>query len=1806
MGKKSETKTYDITKLGPRKFYELQQQNAAMQGTPNSNFTELTSDDGYEKMSHNATTHNPLQNMQRDVFSPLYGKGDYWGRSVHDEDIAIGDQFNHLANTRAENQWGIEQLLNGTIKMGTTAATTFLDSTVGTLWGLIQGTVNLFDDDPNSGFWQGMWDNDFNRTMSDVQDAMEKIVPNYYTEKELSNPWYKNVLSANFFGDKLFKNAGFTIGAVAAMTLPGVGVAGAGARAGIEGIGKVIQASKYIKNAETAAKVLRGSHKVGGITEKLINSFISANGEAMIESINAIKGNEESLTNNINQWAADAHRKAEQEYYTTGDREAYQKNIQEIAEAQEAALQEAADTATGIGNSIYFGNIGLLMLTNNLEFGKYIKGGWKPQKGMEAFDMMVSGEKAANMQAFGRALAEGTGALKVPEAIGKVSAGRVALGTGARFLEEGFEEGAQNIISDSGQMQQQALLNKWAKDKYTDSSLFAAEINPGVTDDLVDRMKAIGEAWHKNFGSGLSAPGWEEVFLGGLTGGLGTISVHTNPTTGKWNVWDGGFMEEIRRPQEELQQITKVVEAFNEHTQSKQFRDKARHAIAAATFADVMDSAVRENDIMAFKNAELMAIANDALYFRNHEGLPAYKAFYERMSELVTDEDIAAVKSQLRKLETGESWVDSKTPDELREILKDKAKSTLDKANSVLDLFDIHQQRYTDKLAKIDEEKNTNYLGAMLIDLTAKAALIEDLNRRKEELKKEQDSTSAIAKKASGDTYAKDIEQIDAKIQELTEQYNGWLNNLETLHEKIDERVKLAEKYRVGQNAQQAKERLKTVSTLQEVADFYFSTDPKFRQRVFDQATREAEGPVKDLLTSFRPFVATVNSLTNLISKRGKAYAQDLYDEWASYEEDVDEKTKSEILELAQDKEKEYEPVRREVERVVESFIEDPEAAYNKKTLEWALRERAVELLLDPELNATPTSRAKVSFIAGELNALSHAVKKLDDTYRETEEYQELKKEDDKKPENTEGSKNKPAAKPKEDERKATIFGPISTAKNPLTEDENAPEEHDTEAELPQAEEEPEEQEDENPQGEINPHFVAIPQSEVSPEAAEADLQEDIVNTDVGEELPENVSSDQPGFVESASDAGEGPTISLRGNAFHQYKTSDLVTGLNTKNSGTGAGSYYKLLEEKGIDVDFLQNNYLYQLRKLFPEERLPVEYMVMRGGNRGKTDGILENHVFLVTPYTDRVQEVIKRGDSKISGNIITSNGREYVVVGTLGYSGRQKDLADQYERVKKILFQEAISRTGEEFIVHDSSEDGLSNYIHGQSKGYVIRKDTKEAPETPVNMSLKTLLDTANPRGLKFGDLRWVILEGSSPEVKDPMNRKWINKKDGDNPHELPVQNLGKMYLYLQASDGTLIPQAVLPIRFKDMSESNGEVWTKAEKAIRNIAQAKTPEEREDAFGKLREQFVFKPKYREPGTNIFYDKATDTVTYSVGNLTQRDKEGVISFAENPSEEEVFDKLMNMMAEVNPLYRFRAKTLGADPGYYINNNMIQVNLRSLGTFDSRSYVYPLNADNTPAIDFKPTQRPSESPRPKPERIVYFQNEMYRITQDEDGTTHVSTKDRIPVTDDTLLKEMQDVMQIVTGQLPATKLTAVGKPEGKKFNYYISSLSEQDENTFVYVESHAGGYRRLTGTDLKIFRSRFNYAETERERGQAVTEALKSETPEEQGIIEDNLLFENPPFEADNAPQPAKKEEVPAVAAAKNPNFVKAVMKDFKDNMDSFLEVGKKNGLTWNLETSISDIEEVLRSGKYGEMYAKVHDADSLREYLDKIDECGI
>ena len=155
-----------------------------------------------------------------------------FGKSRFDSRVKTLEDVYDLDNFRAQEQTGINQIINGVVKGITTAGTTFLvSSPLGIVAGLFGGlnmAINSNEDNPNlkaaQEFLGGFVDNPVSRTMQDFNSFMERWAPNYRSFEEQNSPWWKRLGTANFWADDIIKNVGFSVGSMgAALAWNGIG-----------------------------------------------------------------------------------------------------------------------------------------------------------------------------------------------------------------------------------------------------------------------------------------------------------------------------------------------------------------------------------------------------------------------------------------------------------------------------------------------------------------------------------------------------------------------------------------------------------------------------------------------------------------------------------------------------------------------------------------------------------------------------------------------------------------------------------------------------------------------------------------------------------------------------------------------------------------------------------------------------------------------------------------------------------------------------------------------------------------------------------------------------------------------------------------------------------------------------------------------------------------------------------------------------------------------------------------------------------------------------------------------------------------------------------------------------------------------------------------------------------------------------------------------------------------------------------------------------------------------------------------------
>ena len=773
------------------------------------------------------------------------------GDSSYDEDITRLDQAYDINEYRAQKQPWYSQLANGALKMLTTAGTTIVDNTAGLLAGVIQGINNLGDDDPKTGFWSGMWNNDVTNAMADIQDKMEEIAPNYMSNWEQNAAFYERMFSgagaANFWGNDILKNAGFTIGTIASLYLTG-----------------------GIANALKLGNLFKGASNLGKLARWTANSFISSIGESSLESLMAYRDNKKIMENNLNSKTYALQQNIEDEFQDNiangmSEQDAldiYNYKMQQLNN-DKANYQEAMEAdLINASNAVLAANMAALTVSNNLTLGSMIRGGYGNAKSLlDKAVRTVDGKPVTSTSTKDIAKGMLNGTLKFDAPQIKAGAAKVGAHWAATATQEGLEEGIQNIASTTAQMNTQAKMNRWARE----NSSLGSMINPDADETLADVTKALGAAYEDQFGSA-NGQGWTEVAAGFITGAFGVAGIHRNKEGKIRPTWQGGIKESYETIYGERNAIQEQIDKLNKALTSGKFGERAKNAAQNLAIKAKQDKALENGDIRAFKNAETEMLVNDALYARDMGLLDSYLEMFNQMSNNVSDEDVKQLRA-LASDQRGTSAIDGLTDDEVKQRYQEKAQTTKAKIEEALKEYDLADKHYGNKFSEENRRE-------AIREITYQNTLLWDTYRRMEDIQKDidklqqkkNDNTITVAESTELDNKQKAYRSLQKQAINLRDQLNEIKNSPKKLDEQITRLKERRAKIEQYKEAQNAINNYKQATTLGEISEIYALSPEDTREQTLNNAIEQTEdAEIKQNLIQFRDYVGDVGAMETLI-----------------------------------------------------------------------------------------------------------------------------------------------------------------------------------------------------------------------------------------------------------------------------------------------------------------------------------------------------------------------------------------------------------------------------------------------------------------------------------------------------------------------------------------------------------------------------------------------------------------------------------------------------------------------------------------------------------------------------------------------------------------------------------------------------------------------------------------------------------------------------------------------------------------------------------------------------------------------------
>lgn len=604
----NKTKDIDITKTGPVGYKDLQAMN-------NDDIDRFISERQSAILSA-ASQSNPYRDMPQMVSSPLNSGTDYWGNSMFDNKTATEAEFQNLGDVRAENQPWYAKIGNGLAKGAVLAGTTFLDGTVGLVWGI--GTAI------GEGRWSGIWNNDFTNTMSAINEASEEALPNYYTQNEIEHPWSNVFTSANFWGDKLIKNIGFSIGAI---------YGGGVISKGIKGVGKLaaIGARRLGASINTTKNILKGSSIAAGQIAVATSSVT----EGSIEAINGVKDWERQYTqvlegqhrDNLAEIVAEYDNNRGQSFVKDSEGnivdEAYvrmQERVKQENDAYYESLAKMQEDKDKMGNAILLMNLPILMGSNFVQFGKLFSNGFKTAR--KSYNILGKpGEYVA-----------GSTTHSLPYHIAK------------NALSEGSEEFGQGIAT------------KTATHYYTTdvNNFYKAKTDREAEKETLDWMKSFGEGLVQNVGDGGA---WEEFLIGAMTGAMGIPRFRSiTNSEGKFQspitIYNEAYRD-WKEGEETAKRESQLVEYMNNVFKNSNTKTYYQGLIRHNKYQNDMNMAAQEGKELEFKNAEHAQLLSDIAMFDEAGKLGDLKSFISEAASTSKEDLESAVVETTKKTEDG-------------------------------------------------------------------------------------------------------------------------------------------------------------------------------------------------------------------------------------------------------------------------------------------------------------------------------------------------------------------------------------------------------------------------------------------------------------------------------------------------------------------------------------------------------------------------------------------------------------------------------------------------------------------------------------------------------------------------------------------------------------------------------------------------------------------------------------------------------------------------------------------------------------------------------------------------------------------------------------------------------------------------------------------------------------------------------------------------------------------------------------------------------------------------------------------------
>lgn len=353
------------------------------------------------------------------------------------------------------------------------------------------------------------------------------------------------------------------------------------------------------------------------------------------------------------------------------------------------------------------------------------------------------------------------------------------------------------------------------------------------------------------------------------------------------------------------------------------------------------------------------------------------------------------------------------------------------------------------------------------------------------------------------------------------------------------------------------------------------------------------------------------------------------------------------------------------------------------------------------------------------------------------------------------------------------------------------------------------------------------------PVAKQEDNQLEIpFNEETGEALSPRITNN--GLL-NTGDSGDSsiadqeipPTIEatqLRGNVFSPYVVGNsekdeegLQTGkiISTTPRGAWLKAFFDWMKNAGIKYQDIIDFELAQIAALNPT----VHYLMPNPNIESTNDKVFVQNPILVVEATEEIKAIHKEE----RGSYLRADGKDYLVIGVLGYQPGTSE-----ESAMKELLKPLMGRRNDFFKKNPQERFTVDTKYTTTIKQIALGNLIRQLEGEPVtNRSISELLNDPkrNPYGLKWSDLSFGLQTDSGFGLSREVKGQAYYPTRGQ-------QNSGNIFIMVPASNGRFIPVAIKPAYMSDLKTSA------LKDTIQNLCMQLTSsdyQERRNAIGQL-----------------------------------------------------------------------------------------------------------------------------------------------------------------------------------------------------------------------------------------------------------------------------------------------------------------------------------------------------------------------------------